>query len=72
MKKLIVGLAAVGGIVALRAAAERGGHKMSEHCKSMGAKCKEMMASQSGQTEAPGMRERCQQQFVGSDEAVPV
>jgi hypothetical protein len=58
MKKLIVGLAAVGGIIALR---ERGGEKMREHCKNMGAKCKEMMASQSGQHGATGMRGCCQE-----------
>ena len=64
MKKLIVGLAAVGGIIVLRAAARRGGHTMSEHCRSMGAKCKEMMASQPGQHEAAGMREHCQEMMA--------
>ena len=64
MKKLIVRLAAVGGIIALSAVARRGGHKMSEHCKSMGARCKEMMASQSGQPGPPGMREHCQEMMA--------
>jgi hypothetical protein len=64
MKKLIVGLGAVGGIIALRAAATRGGHSMSEHCKGMGAKCKEMMASQSDQHGPAGMPERCQQMMA--------
>jgi hypothetical protein len=64
MKKRVAGLAAIGGIIALSAAARRGGYKIAEHCKSMDAKCREMMASQSGQHEAAGMRERCQQMMA--------
>jgi hypothetical protein len=69
MKKLIVGLAAVGALIALRPVARR---KMREHCERMASKCKEMMASQPGQHEAAGMRERCQEMMAahkGHDEA---
>jgi hypothetical protein len=61
MKKLIVGLAAVGALIALRPVARR---KMREHCERMASKCKEMMASQPGQHEAAGMRERCQEMMA--------
>jgi hypothetical protein len=64
MKKVIVGLAAVGALIALRSVAARGGHEMSGHCKGMGAKCKEMMASQSGQHGAAAMREHCQEKMA--------
>jgi hypothetical protein len=58
MKKLILGLAAVGALIALRPVARR---KTREHCERMASKCKEMMASQPGQHEGAGMRERCQE-----------
>ena len=49
MKKAIVGLAAVGAVIALGPVVKRRiGHKMREHCDEMAAKCKQMMAGQSG------------------------
>ena len=68
MKKAIWGLVAVGAVIALRAAAKGVGQKMTEHCKQLAGKCKQMMAGQS--TEA-GMREHCKEmatQFRGSRE----
>ncbi len=35
MKKVIIGLAAIAAIIALRLAAGRGGQKMREHCMKM-------------------------------------
>ena len=61
MKKLIVGLAAVGALIALRPVA---GRKMREHCERMASKCREMMASQPGEHGAAGMRERCQEMMA--------
>lgn len=49
MKKAIFGLAAVGAVLALAPVVKRRiGHKMREHCEDMAAKCKQMMAGQSG------------------------
>ena len=61
MKKVIIGLGAVGVIIALRPAVGRISQKMHEHCGQMAGKCKQMMASQSGQQGAAGMREHCQE-----------
>jgi hypothetical protein len=59
MKKVIVGLGAVGALIALRPVAGR------KHCERMAGKCKQMMASQSGQhSGAPGMREHCQEMMA--------
>ena len=69
MKKVIVGLTAIGAVMALPAATKSGGHKMSEHCKQMAGKCKQMMAGQSGEAR---MREHCKEMaapFPGSPEA---
>ena len=52
MKKLTIGLAAVGAVIALGPVVKRRvGHRMREHCEEMAAKCKQMMAGESG---APG------------------
>ena len=49
MKKAIFGLAAVGAVIGLGPVMKRRiGHKMREHCEEMAAKCKQMMAGQSG------------------------
>ena len=64
MKKVIVGLGAVGALIALRSVAARSGHKMSERYKGMGARCKEMMASQPGQHGAAATREHCQEMMA--------
>ncbi len=65
MKKLIVGLFAVGAILALRSAASRSGHSMSEHCKQMAGRCKQMMAAQSADRgPTAGMRERCSEMIA--------
>lgn len=65
MKKVIVGLVAVGAIVALRSAAGRSGHSMSEHCKQMAGRCKQMMAGQpADRGPAAGMREHCNEMMA--------
>ena len=48
MKKVIVGIAAVGSVVGLLVAARR----MKAHFRQMAAHCKEMMASTNGNSEA--------------------
>jgi hypothetical protein len=53
MKRVIVGLAAVGSVVAVVVAARR----MKAHFRQMAAHCKEMMASRNGSSEAPSERE---------------
>jgi hypothetical protein len=54
MKKAIVGLAALGAIIALRPAARRMEQKMREHCAQMAAQCKQMAAQVGGRGEAAG------------------
>ena len=69
MKKLILGLVAVGALIALRPVVKRRMvQKMREHCKQMATHCKEMMGAQGeGRGEATGrdampqrMREHCE------------
>ena len=66
MKQLVVGIVGVGAVIALRSAAGRSGHKMSEHCK-------QMMASQPGEHgKASGMHEHCKEMTAsheGHDQA---
>lgn len=60
MKKVIVGLGAVGAVIALRGVAKNGTQKMREHCKEMAGKCKQTMAGQSGEgAAAAGMPDHC-------------
>jgi len=63
MKKLIVGVAAVGAVMALRPVLKRRMvQKMREHCTQMAGKCKEMMGAQPGaHREASGMPEHCKE-----------
>jgi hypothetical protein len=66
MKKLIVGVAAVGVALALRPLVKRRlVQKMRDHCTQMAAHCKEMMEGRGGPTadeaEAQEMRERCEE-----------
>ena len=66
MKKLIVGFAAVGVVMALRPLVKRRVvQKMREHCKQMAAHCKEMMEGRSGMPDreatAHMMREHCEE-----------
>ena len=59
MKKLIVVLAGVGAVIALRPVARR---KMREHCTQMAARCKQMMAGQSGEHgQAAAMPDHCKE-----------
>jgi hypothetical protein len=53
MKKLIVGLAAVGAIVGIRRAS-RMADKMRRHCEQMAAQCKQMATQFGGHGEAVG------------------
>ena len=53
MKKVLIGLAAVGSVVGLLFAARR----MKAHFSEMAAHCKEMMASRNGSSESPSERE---------------
>jgi hypothetical protein len=49
MKKLIVGVVAVGAVIALRPVLKRRMvQTMREHCKQMAVHCKEMMGAQPG------------------------
>lgn len=64
MKKLIVGFAAVGVVMALRPVVKRRvAQKMKAHCKQMAAHCQEMMGAHGGDTGREAMhqqmRERC-------------
>jgi hypothetical protein len=63
MKKLIVGVVAVGAVLALRPVVKRRiVQKMHEHCKQMAAKCKQMMAARStDHEEATGKPEHCKE-----------
>ena len=63
MKKAIFGLAAVGAVIGLGPVVKRRiGRKMREHCQQMAAKCKQMMAAESGERgEAATMPEHCKQ-----------
>jgi hypothetical protein len=77
MKKVIVGLAAVGAVLALRPVLKhRMVQKMHKHCKQMGPKCKQMMAAQStGHGEPADTRELPEPEaphFVANGEAVAV
>ena len=73
MRKLILGLAAVGAVFVVRPAIKRRMvQKMSAHCKQMAAHCKEMMG---GHDEATGreavhqkMREHCKEMAAQHDE----
>ena len=69
MKKAIVGLAAVGAVIGLAPLVKRRiGHKMREHREEMAAKCKQMMAGQSGaRGEEVGTQEHGEQ-MAGHDE----
>ena len=62
MKKAIIGLAAIGAVIALRPLVKRTGAKMREHCK-------QMMAGQAGDRgEGAGMPDHCKQ-MMGQSEA---
>lgn len=70
MKKLLIGLVAIGAIIVLRSAATRSGQKMSEHCRQMAGKCKQRQARE--QSAEGGMREHCKDMMAahkGRDEA---
>lgn len=53
MKRVMLGIAAVGSVVGLLVTARR----MKAHFSEMAAHCKEMMASRNGSSEAPSERE---------------
>ena len=73
MKKLIVGLVAVGAVIALRPVGTRIGRKVREHCEQMAGECKHTMAATpERQDRAAGMREHCKEMMAahrGSDDA---
>ena len=54
MKKVIVGFAAIGVIIALRPVARRMEQKMREHCAQMAVQCRQMAAQVGGRSEAAG------------------
>jgi len=54
MKKMIVGLVAIGAIVGLRSARRRIGHTMRDHCGEMAERCMEMATQFAGRGEAVG------------------
>ena len=58
MKKLIIGCAAIGGVLALRQVTKHGA--IREHCEQMAGHCSEMMGAHAeGCAEASRMREHC-------------
>ena len=61
MKKVIVGLVAVGAVLALRPVGKRMAQKMREHCEQMAAKCQQKMGQCAGGGKEAGMREHCEQ-----------
>jgi hypothetical protein len=68
MKKLVIALAAVGVVLALRPVLKRKAHsKMREHCKQMAAKCKQMMAQYGGGEEGE-MPEHCKEMAAKREE----
>jgi hypothetical protein len=54
MKKVIVGLVAIGAIVGLRSARRGIGHKMRDHCGQMAERCMEMATQFAGRGDAVG------------------
>ena len=62
MKKLIIGLVAVGAVMALR---PRLAHKMRDHCKQMAGHCKEMMEAQGETASHEAMRQRAREHCEG-------
>ena len=81
MKKLIVGVAAVGAVVALRPVVKRRMlEKMREHCGGMAEHCKQMMGQSASRSETTGheamdpkamrqkMREHCEQMGAEREE----
>ena len=67
MKKLILGLAAVGAVLALRPVISRRVQEMSAHCRQMAARCKEMM----GDHEETSDRETMHQKMREHGEGMP-
>ena len=57
MKKGLVTLVAVGGLIGFLLLARRTGRKMSEHCGQMAAQCKEMTAQFGARGEAAGTKD---------------
>ena len=73
MKKLTIGLLAVGGVLAVGSLVKRKAHRMREHCEQMAAKCKQMMAQSRARGEEAEMREHCEQMAArGGDRRAPV
>ena len=62
MKKLIIGLAAVGAVMALR---PRLAQKMRDHCTQMAGHCKEMMGDQSEATSHEAMQQKMRKHCEG-------
>jgi hypothetical protein len=54
MKKVIVGLVAIGAIVGLRSAGRRIGHKMRGHCGEMAERCMDMATQVARRGDAVG------------------
>lgn len=69
MKKLMIGIAAIGAVLALWQVIPRLGQRMREHCEKMAAKCKERMAQFGGGEEA-GAPEHCKQMAAQHKEKV--
>jgi predicted lysophospholipase L1 biosynthesis ABC-type transport system permease subunit len=63
MKKAIIGMLAIGAILALLPVARRTGQKMREHCEQMMGQFGDRAAS-SDQAQGHKMRERCQQMMA--------
>lgn len=74
MKRALVGIVAIGAVVAVRPLSKRIGRKMSQHCAHMASKCKQMVSTQGGSCgKAAETHERFDQeapQFQGDRESV--
>jgi hypothetical protein len=64
MKKLIIGLAAIGAALAVRPLVKRKAQTMREHCEQMAGKCKEKMAQLGSEVERGEKRQRCKEKIT--------
>jgi hypothetical protein len=69
MKKLIIGCAALVGVLALRQVTKHGGRAMREHCEQMAGHCREMMGAHAEcGAEASRMSRHCGSTAVPDEE----
>jgi hypothetical protein len=71
MKKLIIGLAAIGAVLAVRPLVKRKAQTMRERCEQMAGKCKEKMALLGSEGERGEKRQRCKERIAEGTKATP-